>query len=164
MSKLEKYGFYLLKADGNKIDAIRQTSSEFTLEQLRTLTDSRCIEIVKAVNFNDNADFDSLLLVVDDEGAISGKKAFNEIASFMYGQPIFGDVVLCRGERRPNEVPDAYPFDLTVRTDRVNWDAVDFFRLSQILPAYAEFLYSLKDYPTEEDLRDIFGYPLQSDN
>lgn len=159
MANNEKYGFYLIKAGTNSIDAIRQTSSEFTLEQLRTLTDSRCIEIVNTVYFNDYADFDNLLLVVDDEGAISGKKTYNEIASFLYGHAIFGDVLLCRGKRRRFETPDVYPFDLSVK-----WDAVDFFRISQILPAYAEFLYALKDYPTDEDLHDIFGLPLQKDN
>lgn len=159
MSKLEKYGFYLLKADGNKIDAIRQTSSEFTLEQLRTLTDSRCIDIVQTWDFNDLADFDGLTLVVDDEGAISGKKYVNELASFMYGQTVFGDVVLCRSKRYKREEPDIYPFDLSERQD-----AVDFFRISQILPAYAEFIYALKDYPTDEDLHNIFGLPLQSDD
>lgn len=159
MAKNEKYGFFLIKAGTNSIEAIRQTSSEFTLEQLRTLTDSRCIEVVNTVYFNDYADFDNLQLVYDIDGGIKGKKRYNEIASFLYCHPIFGDVVLCRGKRRRFETPYAYPFDLGLK-----WDAFDYFRISQILPAYAEFLYALKDYPTDEDLHDIFGLPLQSDD
>lgn len=158
MANNEKYGFYLIKAGTNSIDAIRTYRPTFTLDELRTLTDSRCIDIVSTLEFNDLADFDSLHMVVDDEGAISGKKVFNEIASFLYGHSIFGDVILCRGKRRFFEEPDVYPFDLSVK-----WDAVDYFRISQILPAYAEFLYALKDIPTDEDLHDIFGLPLLSD-
>lgn len=160
MSKKEKYGFYLIKAGTNSIDAIRTCRPTFTLDELRTLIDSRRVDIFSTLDLNDLYDFDSLKLVTCCEGAISGKKQFNEIASFIYGHgSIYGDAILCRGERRPNEAPIVYPFDLSVK-----WDAVDYFRISQILPAYAEYLYALKDYPTDEDLHDIFGLPLPWDD
>lgn len=63
--------------------------------------DCRCIEIVRMPKH---------VFVIDEEGRLKDDAELNFIASIMYGEPLYGTVLLCKEDLRDGE-PDIIGFD-----------------------------------------------------
>lgn len=67
--------------------------------------DCRCIEIVRMPKLRKKHVF-----VIDEEGRLKDDAELNFIASIMYGEPLFGTVLMCKEDLRDGE-PDIIGFD-----------------------------------------------------
>ena len=70
---------------------------QWDFENQELAVDADCVEKVRT-QIMQNIFKDSVVMLVDESGAVNGKPV-NELASILYGQPIFGDVIfgLLRG-------------------------------------------------------------------
>lgn len=105
------YGILLIDTDGN-ISPIDLEFRSLELHELQRLVGGY-LEVVRPLPFS-GPDFDSIRLVVDEEGLLKDKKV-NVIASALYGSCIVGDCVLVDYGTYPESDIFAIPSDKAQR-------------------------------------------------